>query len=562
MLKRIFSALSFILLVSIIHSQDVSEHSIDQLMEEWNHKDRPGVAVVILNKGQIIYQKGFGLADLEYKTPITSHTRFQTAGLSKHFTAFAILLLEEQGKLALDDDVRRYIPALPKYKSTITIRHLLSQSSGLNDYWAVKALAGWREADVFTHEDALQLIYSQKELNFKPGTDFLYANTNLTLLAEVIERASGMSLADYTQTYLFAPLNMKHTFFCDDYEMPFERTAVSYQLAGDTYKKSPINYANAGPTNLYTTLEDMCLWIQNFDQPKVGSKSLIRQLDVPVTLDNGKPYTPPYGKLTYGQQFTHLERGVVATFQTGRLGGYTSAIFRFPHQDFTGVVFSNNGMPYNGYIVMQIAELFVGKHYTKPLNIDFTKIDIKALNTEQLKQHTGYYWNKEDALLRHIRLENDTLRYARPDQNRESIILPLDENTFQMTNTGDDEIIIKFEHKGDKKYMYFTIGESDPYVSETFESARYTEKDLQAFTGTFYCESLNTAYTFSIKEGQLITKHLKNGTTTFKPISKDLFAGDQWFLASIHFVRDKKQMVQGFNVSTSEIKHLWFEKID
>ena len=236
---------------------------VDEVFAPWDNKDSPGAAVAVVQNGTIVYKKGYGMANLEYDIPNSPSTVFHIASVSKQFTAFSILLLEKAGKLSLDDDIRKYIPEVPDFGKTITLRHLATHTSGMRDQWNLLAMAGWRLDDVITKEQVLKLVSKQKALNFNPGEEFVYCNTGFTLLAEVVARVSGQSFAEFTQANIFSPLKMKSTLFYDDHEKIVKNRAYSYHEANG-YKKSVLSYANVGATSLFTTAEDLSLWALNF----------------------------------------------------------------------------------------------------------------------------------------------------------------------------------------------------------------------------------------------------------------------------------------------------------
>ncbi|MCW4036925.1 MAG: beta-lactamase family protein, partial [Candidatus Bathyarchaeota archaeon] len=200
---------------------------IDEIFSEWDRTDSPGSALAVLKDGEIVYKRGYGMANLEYGIPITPTTIFHVASVSKQFTAFAVALLAQEGKLSLDDDVRRYVPDLPDFGETITIRHLIHHISGLRDQWELLIAAGWRMEDVIKTEDVLELVREQKELNFKPGSEYLYCNTGYTLMALIVERVSGKPFRDFCAERIFQPLAMENTHFHDDHKMIVENRAYS-----------------------------------------------------------------------------------------------------------------------------------------------------------------------------------------------------------------------------------------------------------------------------------------------------------------------------------------------
>src|SRR5258708_11516084 len=235
----------------------------------------PGASVAVQKDGKLIYSKGFGYADLEYDIKNTPATIFHIASVSKQFTAFSIAMLVDQGKLSLDDDIRKYLPELHDFGSVITINHLIHHTSGLRDQWNLLLMAGWRLDDVITQKQIMRMISRQRELNFKPGEEMLYCNTGFTLLAEIVSRVTGKSFPDWTHKNIFEPLEMKNTLFYDDHEKMVKNRAYSYYQFKDGYKKSVLNYANVGATSLFTTVEDLSKWAVNFETMKVGNQKVM-----------------------------------------------------------------------------------------------------------------------------------------------------------------------------------------------------------------------------------------------------------------------------------------------
>ncbi|MCB0837049.1 MAG: serine hydrolase, partial [Bacteroidetes bacterium] len=224
-MKSLLSSPSLILWILVLLCQDIQAQSsnkltkqIDQIFSEWNHKERPGGAVAVAKDGKIVFSKGYGMANLEYHIPNEPATVFHIASVSKQFTTFAILLLEKDGKLSLDDDIRKYLPEIPDFGTKITLRHLAHHTSGLRDQWNLLALAGWRLDDVITLDHVMALMSRQKDLNFEPGEEYLYCNSGFTLLAEIVSRVSGKSFAEFTRERIFTPLKMNNTLFYVDHE--------------------------------------------------------------------------------------------------------------------------------------------------------------------------------------------------------------------------------------------------------------------------------------------------------------------------------------------------------
>jgi len=542
--------------------QEKSLRNLDKVFSEWDHSGaKPGVAAALLKDGQIAYAKGFGSADMAHEIPVNTDTKFQIGTMSKQFTAFAILLLEEYGKLSLSDDVHKYIPQLPDFGHKITIKHLLSQSSGLHDFLALKEISGWRNKDVFTQKDALGLILKQKKLDYIPGTKFSQTSSGLILLAEIVKQVTGQTLALFSQEYIFQPLGMTNTLFADDNEMIIPSAAVSYQTSNNGLKTNFINHSIVGTTNLYTSVTDLSRWYLNFENPKVGSKKLIEKLNSPVTLnDDRTTFNPTAGRLLYGQQYLHAERGVPKIWTYGLEGGYASNIFIFPDKKVTSFVLGNNNR-YNGGLAMNMAIEALGDVFPEPASIDFSKIKTAKLSKQKLETYAGFYWDNEHMSGLSMYVENDTLRYQVSGNVSENILVPISENTFQIVTDGDDVMMVKFQEEGNLLKMIYTSGESDEYVFEHYTPKSYSENDLAEFSGTYYCQDLKVVYTFEKNRNGLFTSNKNQPVIQFTPIDSDLFMSTSRNFGSIRFVRNTKQNVTGFYINTDRIKNLHFQKI-
>ncbi|MEM9648440.1 MAG: serine hydrolase domain-containing protein [Bacteroidota bacterium] len=543
----------------------VDEKRLDSLYTEWSQNAGPGMAAGLMYGKDISYLKGFGLADVEYNTKITPKTRFQVDHLSRQFTVLALLILEQQGKLKLDDPVQNYIPDLPNYGHELLLRHLVNHSSGLNDYNTIKSILGKEEDDVFSHQDALRVIASQKVLNFKPGTAFSYivSHTELTLISEVVATVSGQSFSDFTKEQIFEPLQMKGSEFLADHNAIVSGSAKSYQVQNEELTNKALNQSNIGPTNLFTTAEDMFTWYAWFNYPgDAGLPVPLQRLDEPAQLDTGGTFDSTWGKMTLGREFYHKERGLPCYWQYGLSGGYAANVFRFPEQKLISFVMGNNNR-YNGMPAMSMAYHFLDDKFPEPQSIDASKINIKKVNPSQLKAYEGEYWNKKRALARKLFVSNDTLRYARLNEDEGLPLIPLKEGEkFQLLVDSDDKIILEFKETNGSKTYSITLGDSDPSYYEKYTPISPTTEQLQAYSGTFYAPSLGVVYTFSVKTGGLQATGPDGILAEFLPVVKDVFRSQIVAFGSINFERDTDGDINAFTIQTDGIEGLKFIKLD
>ena len=285
-----------ILFKAVTPEESSREGKIAQIMAVWNDLESPGAAIAVKYRGKLIYSKGFGSANLEYGIPIDTDTPFHVASVSKQFTAFAIALLDNQGILSLNDDVRKHLPELPDFGTPITLRQLIDHTSGLRDQWDLLILAGWVPDDVITEDDIMSLVKRQRDLNFPPGSEMVYCNTGYTLLAMVVERTTGQSFKDWTQTNIFQPLGMKDSHFHDDHRHLVPKRAYSYNYQGNGFRKSVLNYANVGATSLFTTAENLLLWSESFASKSLGNETLYKQVHQRAKLNDGSLTNYAFGQ--------------------------------------------------------------------------------------------------------------------------------------------------------------------------------------------------------------------------------------------------------------------------
>ena len=419
----------------------------------------PGAALAIVVNGGIIYKQGYGMSNLEYDIPITPSSIFQVGSIAKQFTAMCFILLVQQGKVSIDDDIRKYIPEVPDFGETITVRHLLYHTSGLRDQWHLFALAGWRDSDVKTQSDVIDLVKRQKELNFKPGEEFLYCNTGYTLLAEIVERVSGQSLREFSDEQIFKPLGMKNTHFIDNHlEIIKNRTyAYAPQSGGGYIINNPV-CDNYGPTSLYTTVEDLALWIDNFSYKRVGGEEGLDILLTRGSLNSGEGLYFALGVV----HATH--KGMKAIASGGHHAGYRAECVMFPEYGISIIVFSNtsnanlsNGNPND--LLFQVADIFCVDYIVEPEQQDSQQTQRErrrvpeppALTETQLREYEGMYYSEELDTYHTIAFKDTTLIL----QHKKRGEVPLSIREIDAFSFGRNSI--NFLRNEENRVMAFTI---------------------------------------------------------------------------------------------------------
>jgi CubicO group peptidase (beta-lactamase class C family) len=299
---------------------------IDTVFARFERPGSPGCALGVYRDGRMVYTRGYGSAHLELDVPIRPATVFDLGSTSKQFTAMSILLLATDGKLSLDDDVRRFLPELPSYGRPITIRHLLHHTSGLRDYLTLMALAGESFDNVSTDEDALDLIVRQRALDFEPGSEWEYSNTGFFLLSLIVKRAGGRSLREFAAARIFGPLGMTHTQFRDDHRSIVPNRAAAYDPPDSTgdYHIDVSNFEQTGDGAVHTTVEDLLLWDRNFYSGQVGGPGVLAEMVRPGALSDGTVLDYASGL------FVSSHRGLPTVAHGGSWGGYRAELLRFP----------------------------------------------------------------------------------------------------------------------------------------------------------------------------------------------------------------------------------------
>lgn len=404
-MKHLFKPiLIFIFTVNNLSAQtnENAEKRIDSLFSKYNSQTS-GVSVSIVKDGQIIFKKGYGMANLEYDIANSPQTIFHIASVSKQFTTFVVYLLEREGKINFNDDIRKYIPELPIYEKPITIRHLCSHTSGLKDQWALLTLAGWRMDDVITSEQILKLISKQKELNFEPGTQFKYSNTGFTLLAEIVKRVSGKSFAEFAKEKIFVPLKMNSTQFYDNNNKIVKNRAYSYGTENGVYEKRNLNYSTAGPTSLLTNVEDLSKWVLNFEKPIVGDSELLNRFNQVSKLDNNEPAILAVvdGETIYHLkgQFKRNYKGLDLYNHTGSDAGFKSYLGRFQDTKLSIILLSNDENFSSLKAGLDIAEFYLSDKFIKreKKNETVQKVEEKPkiITNTNLKEYEGKFQNND-----------------------------------------------------------------------------------------------------------------------------------------------------------------------
>lgn len=407
---------AFALIASVLSAAAVAagdaQKQIDDVFAPWTHSDTPGCSVAATQDGRIVLERGYGMADLEQGVAIRPHTVFNMASVSKQFTAASIVLLADQGKLSLDDDVRKFVPELPDYGKTITIRHLGNHTSGIRDWLDLVALGGWNWVDEMPTQRVLDVIVRQKQLNFTPGSKYSYSNSGYILLAVIIERVSGKTLGPFAEEHIFKPLGMLHSRFYDDRRMIMQNRAVGhYRETDGILRVWRPTYEIVGDGALLTTVEDMVLWERNFLEPRLGNKPqhVIAQLIEPARLNDGSTIDYAFG-LAVGEY-----RGLRTVSHAGGIPGYSTYMLRFPDQRFSVQLMCNQGDLPSSQLAQSVAEVYLGSQFktadkATPESREARKPTPRiSLTAAKLAEFAGAFYSDEIDATHRISVDGDAL---------------------------------------------------------------------------------------------------------------------------------------------------------
>ncbi len=547
MKKERVTLLFFILLLCSFRSNaqidSTSALKIDSLFTKWNIPNHPGGAVAVMSANKIIFSKAYGLASLEYLVPNSTGTIFNTGSVSKQFTAMGIVRLEEQGKLSFDDDIRKYVVELPDFGETITIRHLLHHTSGLRSLHALFRLAGWRNDDSRTNKDLNRFILKQKELNFKPGSEFLYCNTGYMLMVNIIEQVTGEPFKDWMKKNIFDELDMPQTYVEDKYSRVVANNATSY-YGRDKFERAVEYWGYVGSGNMHSTTGDLLTWLSNFNTPKIGWESSFKKMLTVDALNDGKVNNYAFGVIVD----EHL--GSKRIQHGGAIGGFRAFVASYPDDNLNIVVLTNFSAGNPGGKSDQIADIILGgKAFVQSQPEEIKSID---LSNEDLKKFEGSFWNNRQKYSRKIYLRNDTLRYSRSAVN-ESPLVPIKENEFKMLNASN---ILKVEFEGDK--MIVSSNSLSPAIFDKVKDKELKEQELSEYAGKFYSVEVESTYTISVDKGQMSIYHPRHGAFPLKVLYPDILSG--WPIGIIQIKRNSNNRVLGILISNGRVRNAWFEK--
>ena len=511
------------------------EQKVDAVFAAWT-ATTPGCTVGVSSAGKIVLEKAYGMADLEHDVRNVPDTIFEAGSVSKQFTAAAVLLLAREGRLSLDDPVRKYIPELPDYGKPLLVRHMLNHTSGLRDWGEVEGIAGWpRTTRVYTHAHVLDIVSRQRALNFEPGTNWSYSNTSYNLAAIIVARVSGQPFAQFCRTRIFDPLGMMRTSWRDDFKRIVKGRAIAYEGGKDGYRQD-MPFENVhGNGGLLTTVGDLLRWNENFFTPKVGDQEFLRIEQEPGRFNDGRQHDYALGL------YIRNYKGLREVSHSGSTAGYRAYLTRYPDQRISVAVLCNVTGGQAERYAHAVADIYLAGTITAsaPAGVKIT--------AEQAAGVAGMYRNVQTGTVQAVVADKETVRAGSGPA-----LIPLSASRFTPAAGGRT---YEFDGKGRLRVVAGN-GTSETY--ERVEPAKPTAAELQALAGAYASDEAEVTLNVIVEGGELKATRRPDTKVTLRPLYKDAFAAPS--LGTILFRRDNQGRVDGLSVVQDRVWDLRFTR--
>jgi CubicO group peptidase (beta-lactamase class C family) len=522
---------------------DAPAARVDEIYARWDSRQSPGCAVAVGTARGEQFSRAYGMADLEHDVPNSPETVFEAGSVAKQFTAAAVVLLAQSGRLSLEDDVRKHVPELPDYGTPITIRHLFTHTSGLRDWGTVVDAAGWpRTTRIHTHAHALDVISRQKSLNYTPGAEYSYTNSGYTLLAIIAERVSGQSLNEFSKRHLFEPLGMNHTRWRDDFARVVKRRATAYTVGPDGSFRMLMPFENVyGNGGLLTTVGDLLRWTENLEHGKVGGPAFIEEMHRQARLNDGRQIAYASG-LRVGSY-----RGLHEVNHGGATAGYRAFLTRFPDERVSVAVLCNVTNVNTEALAHQTADVFLAGATPRP-----DPPRTVRLSPDRLTALSGLYRNQRT--LDPLRLEaaGGTLRM---DGSTE--LLPVSETEFVRPGSADRMIFIVGDG-GRATGMRLLDADGDTIRFEPMVAVSPPPDELRQYEGRFHSDEADATYTLTVTNGVLELRLRPHIVHPLTPVYADAFTTPSGRL--VRFIRGASGRVEQMSFGMGRVRDLRFAR--
>ena len=525
---------------------------MDKLFDFWNRQDQPGFAVVVVKDSQVVYQNVFGLACQEHGVAVAAKTVFNIATAAQPFVGMAVALLENEGKLSLDDDVRKYIPEIPDFGTPVKLRHLLYQTSGLRDWLSVLQLGG-RDKEEVTFEKVLNIVKAQKQLAFPPGDRFQDSNTNYDLLAETVKRATGRPFSDWAWENIFKPLKMTRTQFRDNFRSIFDDQAFTYNFTRREYLKGIDNLSVTGSHSLFASIADLAKWLLNLEIGQVGGKDILAKMFTAGRMNNGQSSDFGYGVNVEAVQ------GRRRVSRIGNWAGSGAALVYFPDLKFGFAVLANwDYTPVEGFL-QDIADIYLPAPVEPVTTVKksppaASKKTVKV-SPEILDSYAGDY-RMGPGQVYTISRKGDQLIFSVPGMNFSLVTLS---KTEFLLPFADARITFQKDKEGKVHQFVWKQGGGEQ-TAPKIVLVKPTPQELEEFAGSYFNAELDLRYAVELRGDMLIVNAPGQNEIRLAPDEKDRFTTSSRVFPMVIFQRDGQNRVTGFIIDSDAVRDLVFKK--
>lgn len=532
----------------------------DQIMLPFSG-DVPGGLVAVVRDGRLVFARGYGMADLSHDIPFSTETRTNIGSTSKQFTAFAINLLAQRGELSLDDDIRTHIPEVPDLGATVTIRHLLTHTSGYREFLNTLALAGRQlgEGDHIDRSEIIGIVQRQPELQNAPGAEWNYNNTAFALLAMVVERVTDTPFPDWMRENVFAPLGMHDTVVRAAPSQIVEDRAMGYiPLPEGGYREASDLGGAMGAGGMYTTVGDLARWIANLESGELGGRAMIEAMTTPFVLTTGD--TTNYG---FGLMIDEV-RGLRRIRHGGADVAHRSMLAYYPAAR-TGVVVLSNNAGFPGSVHPEVAEAFLGEALApedQPAAVETGPFDPASYDPASFDELAGRYsLDPMPAFVMTFWRDADTL-WAQATGQPRIPLTPTSDTTFTLVGV---PAAVTFHRDADGEVTHLTLHQNGDHRATRLEGSAWdpSPEELAAYTGRYFSDELETFYTVDLEEEHLVIRHRRLAEPIeLDPAQEaDSFTGG-FPVAQVEFERDSEGRVKALVVGNGRTRAVRFERVD
>jgi len=532
---------------------------IDSIFAPFANDSTPGCAVAVFKDGKILFQKGYGMANIAKHERITPTSVFCIGSVTKQFTGACILLLAQQGKLSLEDDIHKYLPEIPNYGKKITIRNLLNHTSGLREYNGLLSMEGWSDTSVAKPKDALKVLSLQKGLEFDPGTKLRYCNSGYFLAGQIVERVSGKPIRQFAMENIFRPLGMKNTQYFTSHNVKIPHMAVGYQETETGFEPSYDYWETVGSTGIYTTVADLLKWDDQFYKPKIATPALFQEMQRRAVLATGD--TEDYCIGLYYEN----HHGLQTIGHGGATSSYMANFLRVPEQHLSVVLLSNNTSADPDELADEVIGV-VAEHSAEPtVNADMAPILSSPthgkIDTSLFKCYTGEYaLDNANQVTVKVTLEANNELGMQPDGQPKYLFTATDDSSFY---NAEREILLTFHTLENGKSSGFNVRSN--YTNSAHRITRETPSatELRMYEGNYYSPELDVTYAVTAKEGALVIAPPGLEQAEIAPprtAYSTSFTGDKWYARLVNFEKNDQGKITAMLVNAGRIKNMRFEK--